>query len=567
MKQHSTLLLAILLMGLPALTVAAQGDDLPLSKDDLFGLDVEKKPARPASVPVVEPPASPPESRDALFAIEPKASPDRTPASAVGTRASETVPHPESREALFGAEPPSKPGPAASTTDVAQPGPAKPLPESAQELFGVPAAKAPAAATTGAAVAKASAEKAARGNWHGFAQTELGYVLADPEHWSKVMGRLQLGTQGRLGGNTRWKATGRLDYNAVYDLTDHYSNAVRHDQRAEFRLGETYLDFAAGGWDWRVGRQHVVWGEMVGLFFADVVSAKDLREHLLPDFQMIRIPQWAVRSEYFGDDDFHAEVVWIPFPSFDEIGRPFSLAQSGAGSDFYPYPLSPAGLPTLRPERKPGYALDHGNFGVRLSKLTRGWDLSGFYYTSMDSAATYLRDAVAQDEFTPVHGRIWQGGGSLAKDQGGFVLKAEAVYTHGRRYNVINLTDPDGVVKQNTLDWAVGLDFNPSTDTRVNTQFFQRVYFDHAPDINFDQFENGFSVLLHHDFPRKWEAEVLLISSLNRRDWLLRPKLAWRFRPDWRLTLGVDVFEGPATGIFGQYDAQDRVYTELKYDF
>jgi len=48
----------------------------------------------------------------------------------------------------------------------------------------------------------------------------------------------------------------------------------------------------------RLGRQHIVWGEMVGLFFADVVSAKDMRQFILPDFDMIRIPQWAARAEF-----------------------------------------------------------------------------------------------------------------------------------------------------------------------------------------------------------------------------------------------------------------------------
>jgi len=31
--------------------------------------------------------------------------------------------------------------------------------------------------------------------------------------------------------------------------------------------------------------------------------------------------------------------------------------------------------------------------------------------------------------------------------------------------------------------------------------------------------------------------------------------------------MGVDVFGGPPTGLFGQYDQQDRVYSELRYDF
>ena len=51
---------------------------------------------------------------------------------------------------------------------------------------------------------------------------------------------------------------------------------------------------------------------MVGLFFGDVVSALDLREFVLPDFETIRIPQWAARAEYF-NSNFHADLIWLPF--------------------------------------------------------------------------------------------------------------------------------------------------------------------------------------------------------------------------------------------------------------
>lgn len=395
----------------------------------------------------------------------------------------------------------------------------------------------------------------------GFFQTELARTTSSPDHWSKFLGRLELGTQGNLGKGSKWKLSGRLDYNAVYDLTDFYQSQVRNDQRVEFQLRETYLDFSTGTWDWRVGRQHVVWGEMVGLFFADVVSAKDLREFILPDFQVLRIPQWAARAEYF-NDDFHAEVVWIPFPSYDEFGKPKDFTRIGSGADFYPYP--PAVAPTILGEVKPGTSLDHTNFGLRVTQLTNGWDLSGFYYTSMNSSPTYYQ--YAPNVFTPKHDRIWQLGGTLAKDLSDFVLKAEAVYTNGRRFNLL-VASPDGVVQQNTLDWVVGLDFNPSSDTRVNTQLFQRYFFNHNPNIIPDKTENGASLLVSHSFQDNWKAEALLVHSLNRRDWMFRPKASWGFQPNWKLSFGLDLFGGPNTGLFGQYDAQDRAYAEVRYDF
>ena len=60
---------------------------------------------------------------------------------------------------------------------------------------------------------------------------------------------------------------------------------------------------------------------------------------------------------------------------------------------------------------------------------------------------------------------------------------------------------------------------------------------------------------------------MLYITSLERTDWMVRPRVMWDFRPNWRLILGVDVFEGPPLGLFGQYDNRDRVYTELRYSF
>ncbi len=453
------------------------------------------------------------------------------------------------------------------------------LPESKEALFGdMPAAEAKGSAAKGVApqpgpkdalfepLVKPHVAKKADGGqrWSGFFQGEAAYTYADPAHWSKTMGRLELGTQGKLGQGVQWKLSGRIDYNPVFDLINHYQSMVADDQRAQFQIRETYLDFSAGDLDWRIGRQHVVWGEMVGLFFADVVSAKDLREFILPDFQILRIPQWAARAEYF-KDDFHAEVVWIPFPSYDEIGKPQGPG-SGRGADFYPYPLPMQAL--ILDEQKPSTRFDHGNLGLRLSQLKNGWDVSGFYYTSMNSSPTFYQ--FIPGVMTPRHDRIWQLGGTLAKDLGDVVLKAEAVYTDGRRFNLTNVVAPDpsgGVVEQNTLDWAVGLDFNPTTDTRVNTQLFQRYFFDHDANIIPDRSESGVSLLVSHTFSGQWKAEALLVHSLNRRDWMFRPKAVWNFQPNWKMNLGLDVFGGPITGLFGQYDQRDRAYAEVRYDF
>ncbi|MCS7039560.1 MAG: hypothetical protein NZP34_08155, partial [Caldilineales bacterium] len=208
------------------------------------------------------------------------------------------------------------------------------------------------------------------------------------------------------------------------------------------------------------------------------------------------------------------------------------------------------------------------NYGLRLGRLIDGWDLSAFYYSSMDAAAAFPRELTATTQtYRPRHERIWQAGGTLGKDLGPFVLKAEAIYTEGRKYNVKVPTADDGLVEQDTLDWVVGADFQPGTDTRLNLQLFQRIHFDHDPRIVPAAREHGASVLVHHKFNSRWEAEAVFIRSLNRNDWLLRPKLLWKFQPDWRLTAGVDLLHGPQTGFFGRFANRDRVYAVLRRDF
>ena len=392
----------------------------------------------------------------------------------------------------------------------------------------------------------------------GFSQFELAYTYADPEHFSKARLRTQLSNTGQLNSYIKWKISARFDYDAIYDLSDFYPRSVEKDQRAEFFLRENYLDISAGDFDFRVGRQHIVWGEMVGLFFADVVSAKDMREFVLQDFDLLRIPQWAVRAEYV-KNDFHVDLIWIPFASVDKSGRP--------GADFFPFslPVAASFLKEDKSRRNPA----HSNYGLRLSQLADGWDLSAFYYHSIDAAPTFYRVSEATEPliFQARHDEIDQFGATLTKDLGSAVLKGELIYTHGRKFNVLRPTQKNGLVKQNTLDYVLGLDFDLPAETLLNVQFFQRIFFSHDKDIVADKWESGASIFLKNEIRHNTEVQVLLIHSLNRSEWMLRPKLTWKFMRNWRMALGADIFSGRSTGIFGRFSQNDRVYTEWRYSF
>lgn len=400
----------------------------------------------------------------------------------------------------------------------------------------------------------------------GFIQNELAYTYADPNHFSKFRTLAKLRLSGSISRRLKWQLGGSFFYNPVFEFEDFYPDRVEDDQKLDGWIDESFLDIDADAWEFRIGRQHIIWGEMVGLFFADVISALDLREFVLPDFDLIRIPQWAARAEYFSGN-FHADLVYIPVVTKDNIGE--------VGNDYRPFP---AGIPleisaVFLEDKALNDAAEDFGVGARASYIANGWDLAAFYYTSPDKTAALDRrltlvGGVPTLFFKPVHERIHQIGGTLAKDYGTFVLKSEAIQTLDRLIGVSRLTDVDGLVETDELRYVVGIDWAGGAGHNVNLQFFQTWFQNHDRDMPVKELESGASILLtttslHPDFT----PEVLWIRSLDRNDWLLETKLTWDFAQNWRAVLGADIFEGRANRLFGQFDASDRVYYELRFSF
>ena len=441
-------------------------------------------------------------------------------------------------------------------TIVAQAGkpPATGAPSSRDELFGLkPSSGAPAAE-----------EKAY--SFSGFYDFLGAYTYSDPTHWSRAVNRLQLSAQGDLGANVKWKIGGRFDIDPVYYWSDFYLQDVKENQRTSAFWRETYIDFSAGGLEFRLGAQNIVWGEVVGIFVADVVSAKDQREFLLPSFDIIRKPQWAARAEYFKGDS-HVELVWIPFQTFDDIGKP--------GADFYPVrlpsPTSQTVASAFLNPVTPSQTLSNSAYGIRANTLLSGWDLAAFYYRSYDVNPTFYRlpgpSAAQPFVFQPQHDRIWQVGGTASKDFGPFVGRAELVYTDGRNFASTDPTAPQGVLARDTYDWVVSADFTLPHEVRLNVQAFQRIYSSSDSSLALQTGDWGGSILLSGKITPTIEPQLLWIQTFGGGGGLVRPRVNWNAFKNTTVGVGVDIFTGPDDGFFGRYNNRDRVYTEVRLDF
>jgi hypothetical protein len=93
-----------------------------------------------------------------------------------------------------------------------------------------------------------------------------------------------------------------------------YANPVVHhhpDQELDILLRQAYLDLHFDSMDIRLGKQQIIWGKADGVFITDILSPKDLREFLLPDFEEIRLGINALKMSYYHGNSTY-EFVWMP---------------------------------------------------------------------------------------------------------------------------------------------------------------------------------------------------------------------------------------------------------------
>jgi hypothetical protein len=100
---------------------------------------------------------------------------------------------------------------------------------------------------------------------------------------------------GPLGEQTSWTADLMLIYEATGNLDRNYKGHQIYSQQDWLR--ELYVDTALADWQFRVGKQQVVWGTADGIKLLDIINPTDYREFNQNTFEDSRIPVWMVKAE------------------------------------------------------------------------------------------------------------------------------------------------------------------------------------------------------------------------------------------------------------------------------
>jgi len=401
---------------------------------------------------------------------------------------------------------------------------------------------------------------------------EFAYRLHDPGDVSKLKTLGWLEGKYAVSEAVSLRAAVRGWYDAVFDATDRYPANVERDQKTELSLREALLTIGHGDLDVRLGRQQIVWGEAISTFVADIVNPKDFREFVLPDFSELRIPIWALDASYRLAEGLSLEAVWTP----DTMSN--RLPKQGAEFQFA-RPRFRFRNPVVRlPDDQDEFSLERSEGGVRLSVLQGGWDLSLIYYDQADKTPVFFARRVSQPAgpdivvIEPRHPRLHIVGATLGKSVEPVVVRAEAALSIGKRYETTDPLDPDGVVRRDTLDWLVGVDYTFFERVDTALQLSQKVLMGSATNLTRPGVAAPVttSVALRVTtgfFDNTLTPTLLFVVGVNRGDFRLSPRIDYLLSQAVTLSLGADLFEGPRLTLYGQFDRNDRVTLTTTWRF
>ncbi len=408
-------------------------------------------------------------------------------------------------------------------------------------------------------------------NWSLTIRNRTGFKLNAPHQWQ--MSRTQLDAQGVYKISEAWRLTlaARAHYDPVNRLG--YPNRLWLDPR------QAVVEGKAGKVDLKLGLQQVVWGQADGLRLLDVINPLDYREFILEDFLDSRRPLWLARADVPVAKG-SLQLLWVPYFAPGRLpveGNEFGAGQSfGLGLIKTALRDSPLAQLTLRAEKtaRPAYQLRASQFGARFSRAIKSWDWTANYFYGWEDAPTnYIGGLEPQPGatlptvvFKPRYDRKEVFGVTGANNFGPVVLRLEAGWNRQRSVAVNQQPLRDGFGQAGQFSSVVGLDYSPREWVWLSGQYF--LSFVSAPQqgLLFPRYNHLTSFFVRTNFFReKFKPELFVLTGLNQRQYLIRPRVTRSFGDDWSVGLGADFFGGKRNNIFGFFNTRDRAVLEVKW--
>lgn len=440
----------------------------------------------------------------------------------------------------------------------------------------------------------------------GYLKNETAYRFREPRSITKLRNILWLGGEFATSRDSRLVFSGWAYHDLAYDLFAYETISARFarddDQPLVFidnleqekdspvaEIRELYLDLYFDRVDVRIGKQFVIWGVFEGIRITDELNPLDFRELILPDLLDYRIPQWTLKTDYYGDSaDF--QFLWIPDIRFHKPaprGSEWELLQDIRDEDDQ--------VITTFPARN----FRNSDFGLRLTTEFLGSEVAVSYLYTWDSFPVVFRSALIDSpldpDFFPTYSRINVYGGTLVRPAGRGIVKAEIAFVPDKFFGLRSDSDRDldgfldnqGAVRKRHVRWGLGYDFS-LWGIDFSPAITQWVILDYEEQLIQDRYDTSLTLFARKPVPHyNAVLQLLAIGLVNLDELYLKPKVIFNVTNQFQIATGADLFFGrrsrlgsPGGGaaiigaalveqaqFFGNFNDNDRLFLEFRYSF
>jgi len=324
---------------------------------------------------------------------------------------------------------------------------------------------------------------------------------------------------------------------------------------------EVYIDNTLGDFDFRNGRQIIVWGRADKINPTDNLSVKNYKKLFTNDDDQ-RLGVFSSKT-VFNLNGFRFIGIWIP----EWISPVYPIkAQSG---------ISLNSKTPSNPESQ--FALKIDNSGETI-------DYSFSYFNGFSKVPNLTLSSIDSNglniDLTFDH--IQSFGGDFAINLGEFGIRSEIAYTI-----TTNCQGIDYFKQNNFLYAVIGIDRNILENFNLNLQALYRHIYNFQDQNSFTnisllpilqqqriitqqetQDQYGFTIRPNYKlWNQSLEIEAAIIYWFNKKDYFIKPKLNYSINDNWKGIIGAEIYGGPNDSFFGELKNASAFFTEVQYLF
>jgi hypothetical protein len=289
---------------------------------------------------------------------------------------------------------------------------------------------------------------------------------------NQAQSSLYLQLDGRLSDAWRVRISGDTFYDAIYDIrSNDYRQEILDDYRTQLRLDDTYLQGRlTSKLDLKAGRQIVVWGKSDNIRITDVINPLDNRVPGMTDIEDLRLSVGMVKADYYSGA-WNYSLMLIPENRIMHEATP--------RGEFFPVDEIFIGAPDpfLSLER-PAFSLENMQYAFAANGIFSGWDLSFYAADVLDQKWHFdrVQGSVPIANIKRVVTKVKMLGSAVNIVSGSWLLKAEAAYLSGIRYNTT-------AREKERLDLLAGVEYRGIKDTLLSFEVANRHIFAHEAQM------------------------------------------------------------------------------------